>query len=62
MLGEQEGRIEAHHRGFLYRFQRRVFNLERGERIASRVDDVVEFRPAASFEELLDVRFDGRGR
>lgn len=62
MLSEQERRIESHHPRFLYRLQRRVFNLERGEGIASRVDNVVEFRHAAPFEERLDVRFDGGGR
>lgn len=62
VLGEQEGRVEPHHGRFLYRFQGRIFELEHGELIAGRVDDVVEFRPAASLEELLDVRFDAGGR
>ena len=44
--------------------QRRVGELDRGEGVARRVDDVVEFqflRPAASVEELDDVGFHGRG-
>ena len=35
--------------------------LKRGEMVAGRVDDVVEFRPAAALEELLYVGFDGGG-
>lgn len=61
MLGEQEGGVEAHHGRFLYRLQGRVFQLERGESVAGRVDDMIEFRPAALLKKLLYVGFD-RGR
>ena len=53
VLGEHERRVEADHGRFLYRFQRRVLELERGEVVAGRVDDVVEFRPAAAREDLV---------
>ena len=61
MLGEQERRVEADHGRFLDEFQRRVFELERGEGIAGRVHDVVEFRPAAAFQKSLYVGFDRGG-
>ncbi len=61
MLGEQEGGIEPHHGRLLYRFQRRVLELDRGELVAGREDDVVEFRLAALLEELLYVCFEGGG-
>ena len=61
VLGEEEGGVEAHHRGLLDGFQGRVCELEGGEGIAGRVDDVVELRPAALLEELFDVCFHRRG-
>ena len=61
MLGEQQRGIEPHHRRFLYGLQSRVLKLEHCKSIAGRVDDMVEFRPAAPFEELLDVGLDGGG-
>ena len=61
VLGEQERRVEADHGRFLYGFQRCVFELERGETVAGRVDDVVELRPTALFEELHYVCFYGGG-
>ena len=63
MFAEKERGIEADHGGLLYGFQRRVFEFGRSESIAGRVDDMVEFRPAALFEKLDYVFFDGgRGK